>query len=139
MSIEIDDFQRTNVSDIKLERVDYAKDFGMEGFVLESLYADVIFAEYVDEAEDGIVEYGDSGLVGIQTGNSTWRKAVVRMISPFILTNGRTKVGDIILFPNDKGLPTGRVKYKDSDGNVIEAKNAIFLNEQRILAKVSAL
>lgn len=66
-----------------------------------------------------------------------WRKAVVRAVSPWVESHGTTKVGDIILFPNDKGLTAGKCGYRDADGNIIQASSAIFLTEQKIFAKVS--
>lgn len=53
-----------------------------------------------------------------------------------------TRPGDIILFPNDKGLPCGEVEYiKESndearDSDIFTAKNGIFLSEHRIFAKL---
>ena len=48
-----------------------------------------------------------------------------------------TKVGDVILFPNDKGIPAGEVEYISIDGSPKIAKNGIFLGEHRIFATLT--
>lgn len=113
-------------------------DIAIRGFVLDSLYDDFVFADYID-VDNGYIKH-ESGLVTVDTSASkTWRKARVIMVGPACRT---TRPGDIILFPNDKGLPCGEVEYiKESndemrDSDIITAKNGIFLGEHRIFAKL---
>ena len=85
------------------------------------------------------LEKGGAEIVAVDTSsNKTWRKARVLMVGPACLN---THVGDIILFPNDKGLPSGEVEYIQQTGqeqNVVSvAKNGIFLSEHRIFATLS--
>lgn len=80
-----------------------------------------------------------SGLLTVDTKTKSWRKAIVRMVGNRVSPAANTKVGDIVLFPNDKGLPTGKVKYLNEKGEVCEAESGIFLNEYRIFAKVKRI
>jgi co-chaperonin GroES (HSP10) len=98
------------------------------GFAVTELYDDFVFADYID-IDNGFIKH-ESGLVTVDTSsNKTWRKAEVIMVGPACRF---TKVGDIILFPNDKGLPCGEVNHYHGT-----AKNGIFLSEHRIFAKLS--
>lgn len=103
----------------------------IRGFVLKTLYDDFVFADYID-VDNGYIKH-ESGLVTVDTSTSkTWRKAKVLMVGPACHS---TSVGDIILFPNDKGLPCGEVNYIENNESAI-AKNGIFLSEHRIFAKL---
>lgn len=91
----------------------------------------------------GFEEQG--GLVVVDTKTKSWRKAVVRMVSDFKYfgKDGKlypmvsaTKVGDIITFPNDKGLVSGRIVYVDENGERKICENGVFLNERRIFGKL---
>jgi hypothetical protein len=96
---------------------------------VQKLYDDFVFADYID-VDNGYIKH-DSGLVTVDTSSSkTWRKAKVLMVGP---SCRETSVGDIILFPNDKGLPCGEVEYVTSDG-LAKVSNGIFLSEHRIFA-----
>lgn len=48
-------------------------------------------------------------------------------------------LGDIILFPNDKGLVAGKCSYRDANGEVKQATAAIFLTENKIFTKLSEI
>lgn len=133
-----DKYNKASVSDINLESPNCAGDIAIRGFVLNSLYDDFVFADYID-MDNGYIKH-ESGLVTVDTtANKTWRKARVIMVGPSCRA---TSPGDIILFPNDKGLPCGEVEYiqeTDNDGQdstVLIAKNGIFLSEHRIFAKL---
>lgn len=116
-------------------------DIAIRGFVLDSLYDDFVFADYID-IDNGYIKH-ESGLVTVDTSaTKTWRKARVIMVGPACRA---TSPGDIILFPNDKGLPCGEVDYishlEENDlvpkQDILEtAKNGIFLSEHRIFAKL---
>lgn len=142
-------------SDINLESPNCAGDLGLSGFVVDKLYDDFVFADYVD-IDNGFIVDEKSGLVrAVSDTNKTWRKAKVIMVGPACR---QTKVGDIVLFPNDKGLPCGEVEYlrpmttaecieqnipatsyyEDWKQTYIKevAKHGIFLGEHRIFATV---
>ena len=132
-----DKHTKASYSDINLESPNCAGDMAIRGFVVKSLYDDFVFADYLD-VDNGFIK-DESGLVTIDTSsNKTWRKAKVLMVGPACLN---THVGDIILFPNDKGLPSGEVEYIQQLGQeqnkVSVAKNGIFLSEHRIFATLS--
>lgn len=137
----LDQYTKASVSDINLESPNCAGDIAIRGFVLDSLYDDFVFADYID-IDNGYIKH-ESGLVTVDTSASkTWRKARVIMVGPACRN---TQPGDIILFPNDKGLPCGEVDYLTQISEVGEttkydvvkiAKNGIFLSEHRIFAKL---
>lgn len=115
-----------------------AGDLGLGGdYALLDLYKDFVFAEYIDMNKG--FQTTKSGLVTVDTKTKSFRKAVVRMVGTTVAKYGRTKVGDIIMFPNDRGLVTGSVNYVDADGNVKTAEDGIFLNEERIISSLRPL
>lgn len=106
----------------------------LRGFAVKSLYDDFIFADYID-IDNGFIKDDKSGLITVDTSAvKTWRKARVIKVGP---SCRETSPGDIILFPNDKGLPSGEVEYIDDEQNVRIVKNGIFLSEHRIFATLS--
>lgn len=119
-------------SDINLEGANVGGNLGLEGYVLSSLFADFVFCEYIDISDGQLVSKG--GIIMMEDTNKTWRKAVVRMVSPWVEKRGAVKVGDIVMFPNDKGLQTGRVDYIGADGKQHNTSHGIFLNEMRLFA-----
>lgn len=129
-----DRYTEAQRSDIILEGANVSGDLGLDGYVLTALYADIIFAEYIDVVDGQQITRG--GLIAPTSKTKTWRKARVHMVSPWIERNGDTKVGDIVMFPNDKGLETGEVMYVGSDGKRHSTSHGIFLNEMRLLGKV---
>ncbi len=137
--ILLDTYIGASASDINLESPNCAGDMAIRGFTVKKLYDDFVFADYID-VDNGFIK-DSSGLVTIDTSaNKTWRKAKVLMVGPSCRS---TQVGDVILFPNDKGLPAGEVEYiyrsEDSGDEIIcIAKNAIFLGEHRIFASLNS-
>lgn len=127
----LDKYNAASVSDINLESPNCAGDMAIRGFGVQKLYDDFVFADYID-VDNGYIKH-DSGLVTVDTSSSkTWRKAKVLMVGP---SCRETSVGDIILFPNDKGLPCGEVEYV-TDCGLAKALNGIFLSEHRIFASL---
>lgn len=108
----------------------------IKGFAIEQLYADVILVEYVDETNGAI---DANGLMKIDLKSKVWRKAIVRAVSPWVASQGRTKPGDFVLFPNDKGLTTGKINYRDIDGTIKEATSAVFLTENKLISNLSKI
>ena len=125
----LDRYNPATVSDINLESPNCAGDIAIRGYAIHKLYDDFVFANYVD-VDNGFIKH-ESGLVTVDSGaNKTWRKAKVIKVGPACLN---TKPGDIILFPNDKGLPCGAVEFIE-DNIIHQVKNGIFLSEHRIFA-----
>lgn len=123
----------TRKSDINLDTGLYTGDIGLGGdFYTDSLYSDFVLVKYIDTNEGGEREEGGL-LVPTLTNDLHWRKGVVLMVGPLA---ENTQPGDLVVFPNDKGLPTSTISYRCQDGTVEEANNAIFLDERRIFAKL---
>ena len=128
----LDKYNAASVSDINLESPNCAGDIAIRGFAVTKLYDDFVFADYID-MDNGFIK-DESGLVTVDSGaTKTWRKAKVLMVGPACR---ETHIDDIVLFPNDKGLPCGEVEYF-RNGEVLLAKNGIFLSEHRIFATLS--
>lgn len=146
--ILLDQHLSAQKSDINLESPNCAGDMALSGFVIDKLYDDFVFADYID-IDNGFITDEKSGLVrAVSDTNKTWRKALVIKTGPACR---QTKPGDIVIFPNDKGLPCGEVEYlrtkveepaelrldPDTPRIVKEvAKHGIFLGEHRIFATV---
>lgn len=79
---------RLGRSEIRLESANYNGKLDIKDYVIEQLYADIIFAEYLDEA-DGAIE--SNGLFKVDLKSKVWRKAIVRVVSPWVMQNGTTK------------------------------------------------
>ena len=123
----LDRYNKASISDINLESPNVAGDMALRGFEVLSLYDDFVFANYID-IDNGFIKH-ESGLVTVESSAAkTWRKAEVIMVGPAC---HHTNPGDIILFPNDKGLPCGEVAHPTG-----VALNGIFLSEHRIFAKL---
>lgn len=76
--------------------------------------------QYIDVNEDGTEIKRGSIWVPINTVNFTWRLAKVLLAGPDCKT---VKQGDIVVFPNDKGIQVS---------NMNDLKHVVFLNESRI-------
>ena len=101
--------------------------FGLEDFKLKMLFDDIILVEFIDEVEDnkGSAIMRNGLYVPTNANTKAWRKAKAVLIGPHVKY---TKVGDIVLFPNDKGVSVSGI---DVDGYGKIGKG-MFLNEQRL-------
>ena len=99
-------------------------------FVLSFVYDDIILVEYIDEAPDASGDniMRDGIYIPTNTLTKTWRKAKVILAGPECKY---TKAGDIVMFPNDKGVTVTGMEIK-GHGKV---KKGMFLNEQRLFGK----
>lgn len=105
-------------------------DFGIEDYTLSFIFDDIILVEMIDEVNDG---KGDAvmrnGLfVPVNTLTKAWRKAKVVLVGPNVQY---CKPGEIVIFPNDKGVSVAGISVKDYG----TLKKGMFLNEQRIFGK----
>lgn len=129
----LDTHMRAQRSDINLESPNSQGDVALSGFVIDTPYDDFILANYID-IDNGFITDEKTGLVrALSDAHKTWRKAEVIKVGP---SCRRTKPGELVLFPNDKGLPCGEVEYENENGEVVTAKHGIFLNEHRIFSTV---
>ena len=100
-------------------------DFGLEDLELSFIFADILLVEYIvlSNDRDGIMRNGLYIPTNAQT--KAWRKAKVILVGP----NAQyTKVGDIVVFPNNLGVTISNMAIKDH--GII--KNGVFLNEDRV-------
>lgn len=86
-------------------------------------FHDIIMCEYADETETGEVNRGGI-LLQKEMVHQLWR--VVKVLMKGHAVTDRIKVGDYLMIPNDRGIK----------GVNKDKKNIIFLNEERIFAKV---
>lgn len=103
-------------------------DFGMmDEYTLSFIFDDILLVEYVDEESDGSGDAVMRGGIYVPTNtlSKAWRKAVVILAGPEVKY---TKVGDIVMFPNDKGASVSNIEI-EGHGKI---KKGMFLNEQRL-------
>ena len=104
-------------------------DFGLSDYKLSFVFDDIILVKYVDlEGENGEEgQYIKRGSLYLdpKTMQKSWRKAQVILAGPNVKF---VKVGDIVMFPNDKGVTISNIEI-DGYGTL---KQGMFLNEQRL-------
>lgn len=99
--------------------------FGLENFELSFIFDDIVLVEYIDIANDGDGIVRNGIYIPTNTLTKAWRKAKVIMVGP---DTKYTKIGDIVIFPNNLGVTVANIDIKD----VGKIKNGVFLNESRI-------
>lgn len=99
-------------------------DFGLDNYVLSKIFNDVILVDLIDEENDGEVNRG--GIL-VQTSSMTkaWRKGKVLLKGSKV---SFCEEGDIVIFPNDKGVTVSNIVIKDHG----KIKKGMFLNEERV-------
>lgn len=102
-------------------------DFGneLQDYSLRFIIDDVMLVEYVDVSADGKEILRNGIFVPVNAVTKAWRKAKVVLAGPNVKY---AKVGDVVVFPNDKGIPVSNIAVHGYG----KVKNGIFLNEQRI-------
>ena len=99
-----------------------------DDYKLSFVYDDILLVEFVDKGDDeGAGDVIERGGIFVPTNSLTkaWRKARVILAGPQC---AYTKVGDIVMFPNDKGASVTNMEI-DGYGKI---KDGMFLNEQRL-------
>lgn len=102
--------------------------FGMDDYILSQIYNDIILVEFIDLSEDGDNIKRGSIYVPTNTLTQAWRKARVILVGTEVKN---TKVGDIVMFPNDKGVSVSGMEVAGYG----KIKRGMFLNEQRLFGK----
>jgi hypothetical protein len=97
-----------------------AESIMLHGWNLTKVLDDILMCQYIDTNEDGTEVKRGSLYVPINVTTFAWRLAKVILAGPKCAT---VKEGDIIMFPNDKGLQVAELN---------DMKNIVFLNENRI-------
>lgn len=94
-----------------------------EDFELTELFGDVIMVAYTDCSGEGFVKRGLMWIDPATTYNM-WRVGEVLMKGPKV--SEEIKIGDLVQFPNDRGIPG--IKFK--------GKTVRYINEDRLFGKV---
>jgi hypothetical protein len=92
----------------------------LQDWKLTKVLDDILMCQYIDVNDDGTEVKRGSIWVPINTVNFAWRLAKVVLAGPDCRT---VKEGDIVVFPNDKGIQVA---------NLNDLKHIVFLNESRI-------
>lgn len=102
-------------------------DFGIEDYVLNKLFDDVVLVEYCDIHGDDKVEYIMRGGIAVPINNVTnaWRKGKVVLKGPRAT---QVELGEIIMCPNNMGIPISNVEVK----NYGKVKKGLFINQERM-------
>ena len=117
MSAELPHEQRKNSG---LAEIEQYRDCPLpEDYEITNLLGDVIMCEFEDETDKGEVVRNGIVLPSGIAETRAWRIGRVKLAGP---DTRWVKAGDVVIFPNDKGLPAIQRS----------GKKAIFLNEQRI-------
>ena len=122
------DVLRPQKSHIDLADKQLPSDFGLDDYSLTQLYDDVILLEFCDLIgdESGAKFIERRGiLLPISQIHNAWRKGKVILAGPNVR---QTKVGDIVVFPNNMGIPVTNLVIT---GHGIVG-DGLFLNEQRM-------
>jgi hypothetical protein len=106
-------------------------DFGGDEFIMSFIYDDILLIEYIDLTSDGDGIIRNGIVVPVNSVTKAWRKGRVILAGPKVQY---TAPGDIVMFPNDKGLSVSRMPVI-KDGKEYSVKFGIFLNEDRLFGK----
>jgi hypothetical protein len=87
---------------------------------LKKVLDDILMCQYIDTNDEGTEIKRGSIYVPINVSTFAWRLAKVILAGPDCKL---VKEGDIVMFPNDKGMQVA---------NLNGMKNIVFLNEARI-------
>lgn len=102
-------------------------EFALDDYSLSFLFDDIVLVEMVDEIDDAQGSVIKRGELFIPTNSLTkaWRKGKVVLVGPLARW---TKVGNIVVFPNDKGAAVSNL-IVEGYGKI---GKGMFLNEQRL-------
>jgi len=97
-----------------------SRPFELSDWNLTAVLDDLLMVQYIDASEDGREVMRNGIYVPIDVATHVWRVGKVVLAGPNCQF---TKVGDYVVFPNDKGIRASSING---------IKNAVFLNEARI-------
>lgn len=103
-----------------------------ENWEIEEVLGDLIMAEFIDCSADGSEILKGGIWVKLDVTTRVWRVAKIIKTGP--ACSDRLKVGDLIMFPNDKGLKAACIPDKKG-----KKKFVVFINEERIFGKCKAV
>ena len=110
--IDLDTYQNTDT-------------FSLHGYKLNRVMDDIVLAQYVDLSKDGNSVIRNGIHIPLSQVHRTWRMARVILIGPKC---NYTKPGDIVCFPDDKGIKVDNLSVTGFDSSI---RDCIFLNEDR--------
>jgi len=114
---------KRSLIDLDLYRND---SFNLLGYKLNKVLDDILLVQYVDLSEDGKSVVRNGIHIPLSQVQRTWRLARVILTGPLCKY---AQAGDIVCFPDDKGIKVDNISIKGIDGSV---RDCVFLNEQRI-------
>ena len=104
--------------------------FGLDDYVLSFVFDDIVLVELIDEENDSIKRNGL--YVPTNAMTKAWRKGKIVLKGP---ATQYCKVGDIVVFPNDKGASVSNLLVQ-GHGKI---NKGMFLNEQRLFGICKAI
>jgi hypothetical protein len=110
--IDLDTYQNTDT-------------FSLHGYKLNRVMDDIVLAQYVDLSKDGNSVIRNGIHIPLSQVHRTWRMARVILVGPKC---NYTKPGDIVCFPDDKGIKVDNLSVTGFDSSI---RDCIFLNEDR--------
>lgn len=105
--------------------------FSIHDYTITDVFDDILLVQFVDITSDGESIVRNGILIPVNQIQKAWRLGKVILAGP---NCKYTKVGDTVCFPNDKGIPVSNLPVKD----IGVLKNALFLNEERLFARVTS-
>lgn len=133
---DVDKLIPASRTDINIDKGLYTGNLGLsDDYTIVKPFADFILVEYIDVKSE-MIETADGLYIPQTVKEMQWRKGKILQVGPYVQF---VKPGDIVTFPNDKGLATSKVHYTDSSGNIQVCENGIFLNEQRLFAQLEPI
>jgi hypothetical protein len=110
---------------IQVESYAGGENFNLFGYELAAVLDDIILVKYVDCNDNGTEILKNGVWVPININTYAWRLGEVVLAGPRCKL---VKQGDVVCFPNDKGIPVGNLEVEGQG----KLKNSCFLNEERI-------
>ena len=110
---------------IDLDTYQNSDTFSLQGYNLSKVMDDIVLAQFVDLSDDGQSVVRNGIHIPLAQVQRTWRLAKVILIGPNV---EECKPGDIVCFPDDKGIKVDNMSIKGYDKPL---RDCIFLNEQR--------
>jgi hypothetical protein len=101
--------------------------FALDDYTLSFVFDDIVLVDMIDEVNDGMGSAIQRNGLYLPTNSMTkaWRKGKVVLVGP---SAKYSKLGDIVVFPNDKGASVSNL-IVEGYGKVVKG---MFLNEQRL-------
>lgn len=125
ISIDLAPVQKSHID---LSDRNLPTDFGLDDYIFSQLLDDIILIEYADMVmDDAAGDYIMRGGIAIPVNqiHNAWRKGKIIITGPQVRW---VKKGDIVVFPNNMGIPITNLEVEDHG----KIKNGLFLNEQRL-------